>query len=60
MPTFSGYKVHGVTFSTKCRDDARQVQCSRVCVDANTMVLQGTEKTIKHASHTYYGVITNI
>ena len=56
VPTFSGYKVHGVPFSTKSRDDARQVQCSGVCVDAETMVVQATDRNINHTSHTYYGV----
>ncbi|XP_074347014.1 uncharacterized protein LOC141685834 [Apium graveolens] len=60
VPTFSGYKVHGVTFSTKSRDDARQVQCSGVCVDVDTMVVQGTDKNIQHTSHTYYGVLNFI
>ncbi|XP_074369112.1 uncharacterized protein LOC141709409 [Apium graveolens] len=57
VPTFSGYKVHGVTFSTKSHDDAHHVPHSGVFVDAHTMVMQGTDKNIQHTSHTYYGVI---
>ncbi|XP_063946792.1 uncharacterized protein LOC135146808 isoform X2 [Daucus carota subsp. sativus] len=41
VPTFSGYKINGVTYSTKERDDKRQVQCSGVCVVADTMLVQG-------------------
>ncbi|XP_074342713.1 uncharacterized protein LOC141680130 [Apium graveolens] len=40
VPTFSGYRINGVTFSTKERDDTRQVQCSGVCVIADTMFVQ--------------------
>ncbi|VFQ85189.1 unnamed protein product [Cuscuta campestris] len=39
VPTFSGYKINGVTYSTKERDDMRQVQCSGVCVEAQTMLV---------------------
>ncbi|XP_074347531.1 uncharacterized protein LOC141686391 [Apium graveolens] len=60
VPTFSGYRINGVTFSTKERDDTRQVQCSGVCVVADTMLVQGKEKNIEHTSPTYYGVITSI
>lgn len=60
VPTYSGYKIDGVTYSTKDRDDTRQVQCSGVCVEADTMVVQGKDKKIEHLSHTFYGVITNI
>lgn len=60
VPTFSGYRINGVTFSTKERDDTRQVQCSGVCVVADTMLVQGKEKNIEHTSQTYYGVITSI
>ena len=60
VPTFSGYRMDGVTFSTRERDDMRQVQCSGVCVEADTMVVHGKDKNIEHASHTYYGVITSI
>ncbi|VFQ62994.1 unnamed protein product [Cuscuta campestris] len=41
VPTFSGYKINGVTYSTKERDDMRQVQCSGVCVEAQTMLIVG-------------------
>lgn len=44
VPTYSGYKMDGVTYSTKDRDDTRQVQCSGVCVEADTMVVQGKDK----------------
>ncbi|XP_074352334.1 uncharacterized protein LOC141691496 [Apium graveolens] len=47
VPTFSGYRMDGVTFSTKDRDDMRQVQCSGVCVEADTMVVQDINKGIK-------------
>lgn len=60
VPTFSGYKMDGVTFSTKDRDDKRQVQCSGVCVQADTMIVEGKDKNIEHASQLFYGVITNI
>ncbi|MDV3177258.1 MAG: DUF4216 domain-containing protein, partial [Candidatus Phytoplasma australasiaticum] len=60
VPTFSGYKVNGVTFSTKDRDDTRQVQCSGVCVQADTMIVEGKDKNIEHASQLFYGVITSI
>ncbi|VFQ88310.1 unnamed protein product [Cuscuta campestris] len=39
VPTFSGYKINGVTYSTKEHDDMRQVQCSGVCVEAQTMLV---------------------
>lgn len=54
VPTFSGYKIYGVTFSTKDHDDTRQVQCNGVCVDADTMIMQATYKNIEHTSQTYY------
>ncbi|XP_074378722.1 uncharacterized protein LOC141720273 [Apium graveolens] len=47
VPTFSGYRMDGVTFSTKDRDDMRQVQCSGVCVEVDTMVVQDINKGIK-------------
>ncbi|XP_063946024.1 uncharacterized protein LOC108212368 [Daucus carota subsp. sativus] len=60
VPTFSGYKINGVTYSTKERDDKRQVQSSGVCVAAHTMIVQSKGMDIQHTSHTYYGVITSI
>ncbi|XP_074356317.1 uncharacterized protein LOC141696019 [Apium graveolens] len=60
VPTFSGYKINGVTYSTKDRDHTRQVQYSGVCVHADTMLVQGKDKNIEHISHTFYGVITSI
>ncbi|XP_074362564.1 uncharacterized protein LOC141702850 [Apium graveolens] len=60
VTTFSGYRMDGVTFSTKDRDDMRQVQCSGVCVEVDTMVVQGNDQNIEHISHTYYGVIKSI
>ena len=60
VPTFSGQKINGVTYSIKERDDKRQVQGSGVCVVADTMVVQGNGMDIEHTSHTYYGVITSI
>lgn len=60
VPTFSGYRVDGVTFSTKDRDDTRQVQCSGVCVEADTMIVQVKNQNIEHLSHTFYGVIKSI
>ena len=60
VPTFSGYRIDGVTFSTKDRDDTRLVQCSGVCVDADTMIVQAVDKNVEHTSQTYYGVITSI
>lgn len=60
VPTFSGYRINGVTYSTKDRDDTRQVQGSGVCVDADTMLVQGKDRNIEHVSHTFFGVITSI
>ena len=60
VPAFSSYKVHGVPFRTKSRDDAHQVQCNGVCADAETMIMQATDKNIEHMSHTYYRVIDTI
>ncbi|XP_074323263.1 uncharacterized protein LOC141660197 [Apium graveolens] len=60
VPTFSGYKINAITYSTKERDDNRQVQCSSVCVVVDTMLVQGKDKNIEHISHTYYGVISSI
>ena len=60
VPTFSGYRMDGVTFSTKDRDDSRQIQCSGVCVEADTMVVQGKDQNIEHTSQIFYGVITSI
>ena len=60
VPTFSGYRIDGVTFSTKDRDDMRQVQCSGVCLDVDLMVVHGKEKNIEHTLHIFYGVITSI
>ena len=60
VPTFSGYKVDGVTYSTKDRDDTRQVQCSGVCVRADTMVVEGKDQSIEHTSPIFYGVVTSI
>ena len=60
VPTFSGYRMEGVTFSTKDRDDTRQVQCSGVCVEADTMMVQGKDQNIEHTSHTSYEVIKSI
>ena len=60
VPTFSGYKISGVIYSTKKRDNNRQVQCSGVCVVADTLMLSEKFKSVEHTSHTYYGVITSI
>ena len=60
VPTFSGYRMNGITFSTKDHDDTRQVQCSGVCVEADTMVVQGKDQNVEHTSHTFYGVIISI
>ena len=49
-----------VTIGNKDRDDTRQVQCSSVCVEADTMIMQDKDKKIEHISHTYYGVIKSI
>ncbi|KAL6570098.1 hypothetical protein OROMI_014612 [Orobanche minor] len=38
-PTFSGYKIIGVTYSTKERDDTRQVHGSGVSVVVDTIVV---------------------
>nr|XP_017225403.1 PREDICTED: uncharacterized protein LOC108201627 [Daucus carota subsp. sativus] len=60
VPTYNGYKMDGITFSTKARDDTRNVQCSGVCVQADTMVVQGKDQIVEHASPTFYGVIIGI
>ncbi|XP_063949929.1 uncharacterized protein LOC135152766 [Daucus carota subsp. sativus] len=60
VPTFSGYKVDGVTYSTKDLDDTRQVQCSGVCVQADTMIVEGKDQSIEHTSPIFYGVVTSI
>ncbi|KAL8154913.1 hypothetical protein AgCh_000317 [Apium graveolens] len=60
VPTFSGYRINGVSYSTKDRDDNRQVQCSGVSVVADTLMLVEKDKTVEQTAHTYYGVITNI
>ncbi|KAK1351626.1 hypothetical protein POM88_054085 [Heracleum sosnowskyi] len=60
VPAFSGYKIDGVTYSTKDRDDTRQVQCIGVCVQADTMVVDGKDQNIEHMSHIFYGVIVDI
>ncbi|XP_063941378.1 uncharacterized protein LOC135149567 [Daucus carota subsp. sativus] len=60
VPTYNGYKMDGITFSTKARDDTRNVQCSGVCVQADTMVVQVKDQIVEHASPTFYGVIIGI
>lgn len=60
VPTFSGYRINGVTYNTNDRDNVHQVQCSGVSVDADTMVVHGKDKNIDHRSHTFYGFITSI
>ncbi|XP_074326529.1 uncharacterized protein LOC141664476 [Apium graveolens] len=47
VPTFSGYKINAITYSTKERDDNRQVQCSGVYVVADTMLVQDMNKGVK-------------
>ncbi|XP_074361820.1 uncharacterized protein LOC141702002 [Apium graveolens] len=58
VPTFSGYKINGVTYNIKDHHETRQVQSSGVCVHADTMLVQGKDKNIEHISDTFYGVIT--
>ncbi|XP_074378202.1 uncharacterized protein LOC141719728 [Apium graveolens] len=60
VPTFSGYRINGVSYSTKDRDDNRQVQCSGVSVVADTLMLVEKDNTVEHTAQTYYGVITSI
>ena len=60
VPTFSGYKINAITYSTKERDDNRQVQCSGVCVVADTVMVVGKDNIVEHTSPIYYGVITSI
>ncbi|XP_074347298.1 uncharacterized protein LOC141686143 [Apium graveolens] len=60
VSTFSGYRINGVSYSTKDRDDNRQVQCSGVSVVADTLMLVEKDKTVEQTAHTYYGVITSI
>ncbi|XP_074337181.1 uncharacterized protein LOC141674358 [Apium graveolens] len=56
----SGYRSNIVSYSTKDRDDNRQVQCSGVSVVADTLMLVEKYKTVEQTAHTYYGVITSI
>ncbi|XP_074369103.1 uncharacterized protein LOC141709096 [Apium graveolens] len=60
VPTFSGYRINGVSYSTKDHDDNRQVQCSGVSVVVDTLMLVEKDKTVEQTAHTYYGVITSI
>ncbi|XP_074323383.1 uncharacterized protein LOC141660306 [Apium graveolens] len=60
VPTFSGYRINGVSYSTKDRDDNRQVQCNGVSVVADTLMLVEKDNTVEHTAQTYYGVITSI
>ncbi|XP_074352336.1 uncharacterized protein LOC141691498 [Apium graveolens] len=60
VPTFSGCRINGVSYSTKDRDDNRQVQCSGVSVVADTLMLVEKDNTVEHTAQTYYGVITSI
>ncbi|XP_074377593.1 uncharacterized protein LOC141719109 [Apium graveolens] len=60
VPAFSGYKIKGVIYITKDRDETRQVQFNGVCVDVDTIHVQGKDTNIEHISYTFYGVITSI
>ncbi|XP_074356779.1 uncharacterized protein LOC141696552 [Apium graveolens] len=60
VPTLSGYRINGVSYSTNDRDDNRQVQCSGVSVVADTLMLVEKDNTVEHTAQTYYGVITSI
>jgi hypothetical protein len=61
VPTFSGYKINEVNFSTKDRDDVRTVQCSGVSLLANTMLVASSrDKNPISDAITFYGVIKNI
>ncbi|XP_074369118.1 uncharacterized protein LOC141709581 [Apium graveolens] len=60
VPTFSGYRINGVSYSTKDCDDNRLVQCSGVSVVADTLMLVEKDKNVEQTAHTYYGVITSI
>ena len=56
--TFNGYKMDEIAYNKYC-DDTRHVQCSGVCVQANTIVVQGKNQNIEHPPNTFYGVITS-
>ncbi|XP_074369114.1 uncharacterized protein LOC141709517 [Apium graveolens] len=60
VPTFSGYRIKGVSYSTKDCDDNRLVQCSGVSIVADTLMLVEKDKNVEQTAHTYYGVITSI
>ncbi|XP_074336239.1 uncharacterized protein LOC141673394 [Apium graveolens] len=47
VPTFSGYKINGVTYNIKDRDETRKVQCSGVCLHADIMFVQDMNKGVK-------------
>lgn len=61
VPTFSGYKINGVNFSTKDRDDVRTVQNSGVSLVANAMqVASARDKRPISDDMNFYGVIREI
>jgi hypothetical protein len=61
VPTFSGYKINGVNFSTKDRDDVRTVQCSGVSLLATAMLVASSrDKNPINDAIIFYGVIKNI
>ncbi|KAA0037151.1 transposase [Cucumis melo var. makuwa] len=58
---YEGYKVNGICYNTKPRDDTRTVQNSRVIFVALTMhVANGKDKNPIIAHMFFYGVIQGI
>lgn len=61
VPKFNGYKINGVHFSTKCRDDVRTVQNSGVYLLADAMqVASSKDKNPVITDMVFYGVIQEI
>ncbi|KAL6199643.1 hypothetical protein ACLB2K_029426 [Fragaria x ananassa] len=61
VATFSGYKVNGVEFYTKQRDDMRTVQNSGVSLVADVMLVSSAkDKNPRHDDMDFYGVIQHI
>ncbi|XP_024178346.1 uncharacterized protein LOC112184315 [Rosa chinensis] len=61
VPTFSAYKINGVNFNTKDRDDVRAVQCSGVSLFANAMLISSAkDKNPVNDDTTFYGVVKDI
>ncbi|KAL6129215.1 hypothetical protein ACLB2K_072568 [Fragaria x ananassa] len=61
VATFSGYKVNGVEFYTKQRDNMRLVQNSGVCLAADVMLVStAKDKNPRHDDMNFFGGIQHI